>query len=114
MQTTVLPGRDPDRDVRVGSNRKHGLLEVRLPTVDAVDVDRRSCEGAYVELVCSALIHRHGAVPLEDAGTRVEVTPACELLGRRWSHAFPELVRNGDDRESVCISACTALRAAPP
>ena len=80
----LLPGREPDRDVRLAHDRDHRLLEVRRPAGEAVDVDRRLGPGADVELVGRGRVRRSGALAGKLLRARHLAAPVGELLlGRR-------------------------------
>ena len=111
----VLPRREPDGDVGLGSGREHGLLQVGLAALDPVDVDGRLGERARVELLGGMLVLRL-ARRRRRARRRRDPARPTRSAPRRWAGRHPPRSSSGTatTASSVCISACTALRAAPP
>ena len=115
----VLPGGQPDGDVRLRLDRDHGLLQGRRAAVDAVHVDRRLGPGAQVELLRAPRRPPGGSrpprspprpaagassprAPLGDGGT----IPTRSASGTRPSR--------GITPDSVWSMACIAFSEAPP
>ena len=84
MCDRVLAGREPDRDVRLGLDRQHGLDELRRASCEPMHVDRRLGPGAHVEVLARCGIHRAGALLRDRLSPGLKLAPAGELLlGRR-------------------------------
>ena len=115
-----LARREPDREVRLGDDRDHRLLELRRAALDAVHVDRRLGPRADVELLggrSRPSAWRPG--PASTSAPGVLRRPVGELLGGRRDDALAQRlrqapVRPGSTPESACVSACVAYSAAPP
>ena len=114
----ILVADEPDRDVRLGLDRDHRLLQGRRAALDAVHVDGRLGPGADVELLGRLRVGRTrpGRGDLGRPGR--ELLPALELGRRRGTmpsrSGSGTRPSRGSTPESVCISACIALSEAPP
>ena len=93
----VLPGREPDRDVRVRLDREDGLLEVGLAAVDAVHVHGGPGERPQVELLGRPRVQRPRSVAGEDGLPGLELLPGRQLLLCGCDGAGTQLVRDGHD-----------------
>ena len=74
----LLPGREPDREVRDRLDRQHRLLQVRRAALDAVHVERGLGERAEVELLGRARVGRPRALL-----ARARRRPAAARASRR-------------------------------
>ena len=94
----VLARGEPDRDVRLGEDRQHRLLEDGLAAGEPVHVDRGAREGAVVEGLGGLVVHRPRARLAEHDRAGLELGPRVDLLLRRRDDARPQLVGHGHDR----------------
>ena len=121
ISSTFWPAREPDRQVRLGGDRDHRLLQLRRTALDAVHVERRAPP------TCGRRTRRPRSRPSAGRpGRRARRAPGCckrpvgELLRRRRDHTLRAAAPAGGRRgpastpESVRISACMAESAAPP